>query len=83
MYRTTRYFASGQPWRECRAGAAPGSRRDRKAIERAKRLLMAREGLTENEAFCRLRRTSMDTQRTPAATARSVLLSEAVVRSQA
>ena len=56
---------------------------DRKVIERAKGLLMAREGLTENEAFCRLRRTSMDTQRPLAATARSVLLSEPVVRSQA
>jgi response regulator NasT len=47
-------------------------------IERAKGLLMAREGLTEDEAFRRLRRSAMDTQRPLADTARAVLRAEAV-----
>jgi response regulator NasT len=51
---------------------------DRKVIERAKGLLMAREGLTEEEAFRRLRRSAMDTQRPLADTARAVLHAEAV-----
>ena len=51
---------------------------DRKVIERAKGLLMAREGLTEDEAFRRLRRSSMDTQRPLADTARAVLGAEVV-----
>ena len=51
---------------------------DRKVIERAKGLLMAREGLTEDEAFRRLRRSAMDTQRPLADTARAVLRAEAV-----
>ena len=36
---------------------------DRKVIERAKGLLMARYGLLEDDAFRRLRRSAMDTQR--------------------
>lgn len=54
---------------------------DRKVIERAKGLLMTREGLTEDEAFRRLRRSSMDTQRPLADTARAVLGAEAVAAS--
>jgi response regulator NasT len=54
---------------------------DRKVIERAKGLLMAREGLTEEEAFRRLRRSSMDTQRPLADTARAVLGAEVVAAS--
>jgi two-component system, response regulator PdtaR len=54
---------------------------DRKVIERAKGLLMAREGLTEDEAFRRLRRSSMDTQRPLADTARAVLGAEVVAAS--
>jgi two-component system, response regulator PdtaR len=54
---------------------------DRKVIERAKGLLMAREGLTEDEAFRRLRRSSMDTQRPLGDTARAVLGAEVVAAS--
>jgi response regulator NasT len=54
---------------------------DRKVIERAKGLLMAREGMTEDEAFRRLRRSSMDTQRPLADTARAVLGAEVVAAS--
>ena len=51
---------------------------DRKVIERAKGLVMARMGLTENAAYCRLRRSAMDTQRPLADIARAVLLSEEI-----
>ena len=51
---------------------------DRKVIERAKGLLMARYGLPEDEAFRRLRRSAMDTQRQLAEVARSVLRSDDV-----
>jgi AmiR/NasT family two-component response regulator len=54
---------------------------DRKVIEKAKGLLMSREGLTEDEAFRRLRRSSMDTQRSLADTARAVLSAEVVAAS--
>lgn len=54
---------------------------DRKVIERAKGLLMAREGMTEDEAFRRLRRSSMDTQRPLADTARAVLGAEVLAAS--
>jgi len=54
---------------------------DRKVIERAKGLLMAQEGLTEDEAFRRLRRSAMDTQRLLADTARAVLRAQAVAAS--
>jgi len=54
---------------------------DRKVIEKAKGLLMAREGLTEDEAFRRLRRSAMDTQRPLADTARAVLHAEVVAAS--
>jgi two-component system, response regulator PdtaR len=54
---------------------------DRKVIERAKGLLMAQQGLTEDEAFRRLRRSAMDTQRPLADTARAVLSAEGVAAS--
>jgi response regulator NasT len=54
---------------------------DRKVIERAKGLLMAQEGLTEDEAFRRLRRSSMDAQRPLADTARAVLGAEVLAAS--
>ena len=51
---------------------------DRKVIERAKGLLMVRYGLPEDDAFRRLRRSAMDTQRPLADIARAVLQSEEV-----
>jgi AmiR/NasT family two-component response regulator len=54
---------------------------DRKVIERAKGLLMARQGLTEDEAFRRLRRSAMNTQRPLADTARALLSAEAFTAS--
>jgi AmiR/NasT family two-component response regulator len=50
----------------------------RKVIERAKGLLMDRDGIAEQEAFARLRRTSMDTQRPMAEIARAVILAAEV-----
>lgn len=52
----------------------------RKIIERAKGALIARGGLTEDEAFRRLRRTAMDSRRSMVDVARAVLVSESVVR---
>ena len=52
----------------------------RKLIERAKGALMARLGLTEEEAFRRLRRAAMDSRRTMVEIARAVLTSESVAR---
>ena len=51
---------------------------ERKVIERAKGTLMLRHGLTEDEAFKRLRRTAMDTRRPMVDIARAVLVSESV-----
>ena len=48
---------------------------DRKIIERAKGLLMARYRLVEDDAFRRLRRSAMDSQRPLAEVARAVLRS--------
>ena len=48
---------------------------DRKIIERAKGLLMARHQLVEDDAFRRLRRSAMDSQRPLAEVARAVLRS--------
>lgn len=48
---------------------------DRKVIERAKGLVMARQGLTEDEAFRRLRSSAMERQRSLVDIARAVLLS--------
>lgn len=52
---------------------------DRKIIERAKGLLMTRYRLPEDDAFRRLRRSAMDTQRPLAEVARAVLRSDEVV----
>jgi AmiR/NasT family two-component response regulator len=49
---------------------------DRKVIERAKGLLMARMGLSENQAFQLLRRTAMNRRLPMAHVARSVILIE-------
>ena len=52
----------------------------RKVIERAKGTLMARLGLTEDEAFKRLRRTAMDSRRPMIDIARALLVSESIIR---
>jgi response regulator NasT len=52
---------------------------DRKLIERAKGALMTRFGLTEDEAFKRLRRAAMDSRRPMAEVARALLVSESVI----
>ena len=52
----------------------------RKVIERAKGTLMARLGLTEEEAFRRLRRAAMDSRRPMVDVARALLVSEAVAQ---
>ena len=51
---------------------------DRKVIERAKGALMTRLGLTEEEAFRRLRRAAMDNRRPMVEIARALLVSESV-----
>lgn len=51
---------------------------DRKVIARAKGLLMEMEGVSEREAFARLRQTSMDTQRSMVEIARAVILAAGV-----
>jgi response regulator NasT len=50
----------------------------RKVIERAKGTLMARYGLTEEEAFHRLRRAAMDSRKPMVDIARALLVSESV-----
>jgi response regulator NasT len=50
----------------------------RKVIERAKGALMARHGLTEEEAFHRLRRAAMDSRKPMVDIARALLVSESV-----
>lgn len=52
----------------------------RKIINRAKGTLMSRLGLTEEEAFRRLRRAAMDSRRTMVEIAKAVLTSESVAR---
>ncbi len=52
----------------------------RKYIERAKGALMARFGLTEDEAFRRLRRTAMDRRTTMVEIAKALLVSESVAQ---
>lgn len=52
---------------------------DRKVIERAKGALMARLGLTEDDAFKRLRRAAMDSRKPMAEVARALLVSESVI----
>ncbi|PYO22256.1 MAG: response regulator, partial [Candidatus Rokuibacteriota bacterium] len=51
----------------------------RKVIERAKGTLMARLGLTEDEAFKRLRRAAMDSRKPMVEVARALLVSESVI----
>lgn len=51
---------------------------ERKVIERAKGLLMERDSVSEQEAFARLRRKSMNTQRPMAEIARAVILAAEV-----
>jgi response regulator NasT len=51
---------------------------ERKVIERAKGTMMQRHGLSEDEAFRRLRRAAMDTRRPMVEVARAVLVSESV-----
>lgn len=46
----------------------------RKLVERAKSLLMERQGLTEAEAFRRIQKTAMDSRRPMVEVARAVLL---------
>src|SRR3989442_13238085 len=52
---------------------------DRKVIERAKGTLMARFGLTEDEAFKRLRRAAMDSRKPMGDVARALLVSESII----
>jgi len=52
---------------------------DRKVIERAKGTLMARFGLTEDDAFKRLRRAAMDSRKPMVEVARALLVSESVI----
>ncbi len=52
---------------------------DRKVIERAKGTLMTRFGLTEDEAFKRLRRAAMDSRKPMVEVARALLVSESVI----
>jgi response regulator NasT len=52
---------------------------DRKVIERAKGSLMARFGLTEDDAFKRLRRAAMDSRKPMVEVARALLVSESVI----
>jgi len=52
----------------------------RKLIERAKGLLMARQGLSEEEAFHALRRTAMNQRRSMAQIAQAVILSESMAK---
>lgn len=48
----------------------------RKVVERAKGLLMERQGLTEAEAFRRIRKTAMDSRKSMAEVAEAILLAE-------
>ncbi len=48
-------------------------------IERAKGTLMTRFGLTEDEAFKRLRRAAMDSRKPMVEVARALLVSESVI----
>ena len=60
--------------------AAPRAEDERELFERAKGSLMMRLGLTEDEAFRRLRRAAMDSRRPMADIARALLVSETVAR---
>lgn len=51
----------------------------RKLVERAKGLLMEREGLSESEAFRRIQKASMDSRRPMSEIAQALLLTERLV----
>jgi response regulator NasT len=51
---------------------------DRKIIERAKGVLMEMEGISEGEAYARIRQKSMDTQRPMAEICRAIILTAEV-----
>jgi signal transduction protein with GAF and PtsI domain len=51
----------------------------RKMVERAKGVLMKQHGLSEEEAFKRIRKTSMDTRKTMREVAEAILLTEKMV----
>ncbi len=51
---------------------------ERKVIERAKGILMETEGFSEQEAFARIRKMSMDTRRSMGEIARAILLATEV-----
>jgi two-component system, response regulator PdtaR len=51
---------------------------DRKVVERGKGLLMEMEGISEQEAFARIRQKSMDTQRSMGEIARAIILAAEV-----
>ncbi len=51
----------------------------RKLVERAKGILMKRHGLTEDEAFKRIRKTSMDHRKSMREVAEAILLTEKMV----
>ena len=51
----------------------------RKLVERAKGILMKHHGLTEDEAFKRIRRASMDSRKTMRQVAEAILLTEKMV----
>jgi response regulator NasT len=53
---------------------------ERKVVERAKGVLMRRHGLSEEDAFQRLRRAAMDSRRTMADIAHALLVSESVAQ---
>jgi response regulator NasT len=53
---------------------------ERKVIERAKGILMEREGLAEGEAFTRIRKASMKSRRPMVEIARALLTAEEVSR---
>jgi len=63
-------FAENRQLRQTLAG--------RKYIERAKGALMARFGLTEEEAFRRIRRAAMDSRKTMVDIAKALLVSESL-----
>src|SRR5574337_165927 len=53
---------------------------DRKLIERAKGILMERERISEQQAFARIQKTSMNMRRSMAEIAQAILLSEEIGR---
>lgn len=54
----------------------------RRLVERAKGLLMEREGLSENQAFRRIQKVSMDSRKCMAEVAEAILLAANVIKGQ-